>query len=222
MSSVKVAVRVRPFNSREISRESKCIIEMSGNTTCITNPKVPPGTSDSIKRFNYDYSYWSHDPRDAEFSTQSMVYADIGEEMLQHSFDGYNVCIFAYGQTGAGKSYTMMGKQEESQEGVIPMICKDLFRRIQETEGVDLKYSVEVSYMEIYCERVRDLLNPKNKGNLKVREHPLLGPYVEDLSKLAVTSYQDIHDLIDEGNKARHPKARSPKRPTSYHTVTPS
>lgn len=57
--------------------------------------------------------------------------------------------------------------------------------------------------MEIYCERVRDLLNPKNKGNLKVREHPLLGPYVEDLSKLAVTSYEDIHDLIDEGNKAR-------------------
>jgi len=57
--------------------------------------------------------------------------------------------------------------------------------------------------MEIYCERVRDLLNPKNKGNLRVREHPLLGPYVEDLSKLAVTDYQDIHDLIDEGNKAR-------------------
>lgn len=203
MSSVKVAVRVRPFNSREIGRESKCIIEMSGNTTCITNPKVPPGTSDSVKRFNYDYSYWSHDPRDADFSTQAMVYADIGEEMLQHSFDGYNVCIFAYGQTGAGKSYTMMGKQEENQEGVIPMICDDLFRRIQQTETIDLKYSVEVSYMEIYCERVRDLLNPKNKGNLKVREHPLLGPYVEDLSKLAVTSYQDIHDLIDEGNKAR-------------------
>ncbi|XP_035898553.1 kinesin-like protein unc-104 isoform X3 [Anopheles stephensi] len=203
MSSVKVAVRVRPFNSREIARESKCIIEMAGNTTCITNPKVPPGSSESVKRFNYDYSYWSHDPRDLEFSTQAMVYADIGEEMLQHSFDGYNVCIFAYGQTGAGKSYTMMGKQEDGQEGVIPMICKDLFRRIQETESDDLKYSVEVSYMEIYCERVRDLLNPKNKGNLKVREHPLLGPYVEDLSKLAVTSYQDIHDLIDEGNKAR-------------------
>ena len=61
----------------------------------------------------------------------------------------------------------------------------------------------QVSYMEIYCERVRDLLNPKNKGNLRVREHPLLGPYVEDLSKLAVTSYRDIHELIDEGNKAR-------------------
>ncbi|XP_023030745.1 kinesin-like protein unc-104 isoform X5 [Drosophila willistoni] len=203
MSSVKVAVRVRPFNSREIARESKCIIEMTGATTAITNPKVPPNTSDSVKRFNFDYSYWSHDPRDLDFSTQSMVYKDIGEEMLQHSFDGYNVCIFAYGQTGAGKSYTMMGRQEEQQEGIIPMICKDLFGRIQDTETDDLKYSVEVSYMEIYCERVRDLLNPKNKGNLRVREHPLLGPYVEDLSKLAVTDYQDIHDLIDEGNKAR-------------------
>ena len=57
--------------------------------------------------------------------------------------------------------------------------------------------------MEIYCERVRDLLNPNAKGNLRVREHPLLGPYVEDLSKLAVASYADIHDLMDEGNKAR-------------------
>lgn len=100
MSSVKVAVRVRPFNSREILRDSKLIIEMTGNTTAITNPKVPPGTADAIKRFNYDYSYASNDVDDPNFATQSMVYADIGEEMLHHSFDGYNVCIFAYGQTG--------------------------------------------------------------------------------------------------------------------------
>ncbi|XP_047521680.1 kinesin-like protein unc-104 isoform X12 [Pieris napi] len=203
MSSVKVAVRVRPFNSREIARESKCIIEMSGNTTVIVNPKVPPGSKESAKSFNFDFSYWSHNPSDPDFSDQVMVYKDIGEEMLQHSFDGYNICIFAYGQTGAGKSYTMMGRGEDGQEGIIPQICKDLFRRIRQTTSEDLTYSVEVSYMEIYCERVRDLLNPKNKGNLRVREHPALGPYVEDLSKLAVMSYQDIYDLIDEGNKAR-------------------
>ncbi|XP_045488777.1 kinesin-like protein unc-104 isoform X10 [Pieris rapae] len=203
MSSVKVAVRVRPFNSREIARESKCIIEMSGNTTVIVNPKVPPGSKESAKSFNFDFSYWSHNPSDPDFSDQVMVYKDIGEEMLQHSFDGYNICIFAYGQTGAGKSYTMMGRGEDGQEGIIPQICKDLFRRIKQTTSEDLTYSVEVSYMEIYCERVRDLLNPKNKGNLRVREHPALGPYVEDLSKLAVMSYQDIYDLIDEGNKAR-------------------
>jgi len=177
---------------------------MAGYTTTITNPKAPIGTKDAIKSFNYDYSYWSHDQTDPNFSSQIMVYKDIGEEMLEHAFEGYNVCIFAYGQTGAGKSYTMMGRQEEEgQEGIIPQICEDLFCRIQKTTCEELKYSVEVSYMEIYCERVRDLLNPKNKGNLRVREHPLLGPYVEDLSKLAVTNYQDIHDLIDEGNKAR-------------------
>ncbi|XP_015436640.1 PREDICTED: kinesin-like protein unc-104 isoform X7 [Dufourea novaeangliae] len=203
MSSVKVAVRVRPFNNREISREAQCIIDMTGNTTSILNPKAPPGTKDAVKSFNYDYSYFSMDPHDTNYSSQVMVYKDIGEEMLEHAFEGYNVCIFAYGQTGAGKSYTMMGKQEEGQEGIIPQICKDLFRKISRNSNECLKYSVEVSYMEIYCERVRDLLNPKNKGNLRVREHPLLGPYVEDLSKLAVMSFQDIHDLIDEGNKAR-------------------
>ncbi|XP_059477095.1 kinesin-like protein unc-104 isoform X5 [Neocloeon triangulifer] len=203
MSSVKVAVRVRPFNNRETSRECTCIIEMAGNTTTICNPKLPPGSKEAIKSFNFDYSYWSHDESDPEFSGQDLVYSDIGEEMLQHAFEGYNVCIFAYGQTGAGKSYTMMGKQEEGQEGIIPKICLDLFSRIKSNCSEEIKYSVEVSYMEIYCERVRDLLNPKNKGNLRVREHPLLGPYVEDLSKLAVTNYQDIHDLIDEGNKAR-------------------
>ncbi|XP_018356804.1 PREDICTED: kinesin-like protein unc-104 isoform X10 [Trachymyrmex septentrionalis] len=203
MSSVKVAVRVRPFNYREVSRQAQCIIEMTGSTTSIVNPKATPGSKEAVKSFNYDYSYFSMDPNDENYSSQLMVYKDIGEEMLEHAFEGYNVCIFAYGQTGAGKSYTMMGKQEEGQEGIIPQICKDLFRKISYTSNERLKYSVEVSYMEIYCERVRDLLNPKNRGNLRVREHPLYGPYVEDLSKLAVLSYEDIHDLIDEGNKAR-------------------
>ncbi|KAM5327337.1 kinesin-like protein KIF1A isoform 5-T5 [Glossophaga mutica] len=200
-ASVKVAVRVRPFNSREMSRDSKCIIQMTGSTTTIVNPKQPKETP---KSFSFDYSYWSHtSPEDANYASQKQVYRDIGEEMLQHAFEGYNVCIFAYGQTGAGKSYTMMGKQEKDQQGIIPQLCEDLFSRINDTTNDNMSYSVEVSYMEIYCERVRDLLNPKNKGNLRVREHPLLGPYVEDLSKLAVTSYNDIQDLMDSGNKAR-------------------
>ncbi|XP_073172573.1 kinesin-like protein KIF1B isoform X4 [Lepidochelys kempii] len=200
-ASVKVAVRVRPFNSRETSKESKCIIQMQGNSTSIINPKNP---KEAPKSFSFDYSYWSHtSPEDPCFASQNRVYNDIGKEMLLHAFEGYNVCIFAYGQTGAGKSYTMMGKQEESQAGIIPQLCEELFEQINDNSNEEMSYSVEVSYMEIYCERVRDLLNPKNKGNLRVREHPLLGPYVEDLSKLAVTSYTDIADLMDAGNKAR-------------------
>ncbi|XP_049442955.1 kinesin-like protein KIF1A isoform X12 [Epinephelus fuscoguttatus] len=200
-ASVKVAVRVRPFNSREMGKESKCIIQMSGNTTTIINPKQAKDN----KSFNFDYSYWSHTtPEDINYASQMRVYKDIGEEMLLHAFEGYNVCIFAYGQTGAGKSYTMMGKQDvKDQQGIIPLLCEDLFTKINDNADNSMSYSVEVSYMEIYCERVRDLLNPKNKGNLRVREHPLMGPYVEDLSKLAVTSYNDIQDLMDSGNKAR-------------------
>ncbi|XP_033996811.1 kinesin-like protein KIF1A isoform X2 [Trematomus bernacchii] len=200
-ASVKVAVRVRPFNSREIGKDSKCIIQMTGNTTTIVNPKQAKDN----KSFNFDYSYWSHtSPEDINYASQVQVYKDIGEEMLLHAFEGYNVCIFAYGQTGSGKSYTMMGKQDvKDQQGIIPLLCEDLFTKFNDNGDNSKSYSVEVSYMEIYCERVRDLLNPKNKGNLRVREHPLMGPYVEDLSKLAVTSYNDIQDLMDSGNKAR-------------------
>lgn len=92
-----------------------------------------------------------------------------------------------------------MGYGED--RGIIPLSCHELFRRIEANKDPTLSYRVEVSYMEIYCERVRDLLNPKNRGHLKVREHPSLGPYVEDLSKLMVTSFQDIENLMDEGNK---------------------
>ena len=155
--------------------------------------------NDSNKSFTYDYSYWSTNKEDSHFADQLRVYKDIGEEMLLHSFEGYNVCIFAYGQTGAGKSYTMMGNRED--EGIIPNICQNLFSKMNDPKAM---YSLEVSYMEIYCERVRDLLNPhSNSSCLRVREHPLLGPYVEDLSTLAVTSYEDIRQLMDEGNKSR-------------------
>lgn len=94
-----------------------------------------------------------------------------------------------------------MGYGED--KGIIPRTCSELFNRIYTNQKSNLTYRVEVSYIEIYNEKVRDLLNPKNKGNLKVREHPSLGPYVEDLSRLAVTSFDDIEHLMDEGNKAR-------------------
>ena len=102
----------------------------------------------------------------------------------------------------------MMGYGEEA--GVIPKICQNMFERITEFQkDKNLTYTVEVSYLEIYNERVRDLLNPATKGNLKVREHPSTGPYVEDLAKLVVRSFQEIEHLMDEGNKARTVAATS-------------
>ena len=114
----------------------------------------------------------------------------VGEDILDNAFQGYNACIFAYGQTGSGKSFSMMGAPD--QPGIIPRLCVSLFDRIAKSEKSKLgDAKVEVSYMEIYNEKVFDLLDmTSQKSGLKVREHHILGPYVDGLSKLAVTSYQ--------------------------------
>lgn len=180
---------------------------MKGNQTVLTPPNADPkskgtkGTSDGAKTFAFDRSYWSFDRKDDHFAGQEDLFGDLGKPLLDNAFEGYNNCIFAYGQTGSGKSYSMMGYGEE--HGVIPRICRQIFERIDAMEDKHLTCTVEVSYLEIYNERVRDLLNPSTKGNLRVREHPSTGPYVEDLAKLAVRSFPEIENLMDEGNKAR-------------------
>ncbi|KAE9967058.1 hypothetical protein EG328_008433 [Venturia inaequalis] len=201
--NIKVVVRVRPFNSREKDRNAKCIVQMKGNQTVLTPPGDAKGKSAKAKQtFAFDKSYWSFDRDDSHFAGQDDLFADLGKPLLDNAFQGYNNCIFAYGQTGSGKSYSMMGYGKEY--GVIPQICKTMFERIEEMSlDKNSSTTVEVSYLEIYNERVRDLLNPSTKGNLKVREHPATGPYVEDLAKLVVRSFVEIENLMDEGNKAR-------------------
>ncbi|KAK9454103.1 hypothetical protein V1511DRAFT_461141 [Dipodascopsis uninucleata] len=163
---------------------------------------VDDNNAEKMKTFKYDKCYWSFDKKSDKYADQEQVFKDLGLPLLNNAFLGFNNCIFAYGQTGSGKSYSMMGSREDP--GLIPRICESLFNRISELSSQNTnKYTVEVSYLEIYNERVRDLLNPKNKSNLRVREHPSLGPYVEDLSRLAVSTFEDIENLMDEGNKAR-------------------
>ncbi|KAG6845825.1 hypothetical protein H0H87_002513 [Tephrocybe sp. NHM501043] len=208
--NIKVVVRCRPLNSRELARGAKPLIRMTGNQTIIDPPEV--GSAQDSKRaterkqlaFSFDKSYWSAGPRDEPgYCSQQTLYDDLGKELLDHGFSGFNACILAYGQTGSGKSYSMMGYGAD--KGIIPLTCQELFDRVESKRAADpnLSFTVEVSYIEIYNEKVRDLLNPKNTGNLRVREHPSLGPYVEDLSKLVVNSYDEMMTLMDEGNKAR-------------------
>ncbi|WAR16224.1 KI13A-like protein, partial [Mya arenaria] len=116
---------------------------------------------------------------------QQEVFQSLGEPVLQGAFEGYNGCIFAYGQTGSGKSYTMMGTMEE--KGIIPRLCDALFDQIAKRENESTGFKMEVSH----------------KQNLKVREHNILGPYVDGLSTLVVNNFQDINNLMNEGNKSR-------------------
>ncbi|XP_046290372.1 kinesin-like protein KIF16B isoform X2 [Marmota monax] len=206
MASVKVAVRVRPMNRREKDLEAKFIIQMEKSKTTITNLKIPEGgTGDSgrerIKTFTYDFSFYSADTKSPDYISQEMVFKTLGTDVVKSAFEGYNACVFAYGQTGSGKSYTMMGNSGDL--GLIPRICEGLFSRINETTRWDeASFRTEVSYLEIYNERVRDLLRRKSSKtfNLRVREHPKEGPYVEDLSKHLVQNYGDVEELMDAGN----------------------
>uniref|UniRef100_A0A672SJY3 Kinesin family member 13B n=1 Tax=Sinocyclocheilus grahami TaxID=75366 RepID=A0A672SJY3_SINGR len=156
-----------------------------------------------VKTFAYDYCFWSMDESETEkFAGQDVVFQCLGESLLHNAFQGYNACIFAYGQTGSGKSYTMMGSVD--QPGLIPRLCSSLFERTVQHQREEESFTVEVSYMEIYNEKVRDLLDPKgSRQALRVREHKVLGPYVDGLSRLAVESYKDIESLMSEGNKSR-------------------
>ncbi|KAJ1645616.1 hypothetical protein LPJ64_002821 [Coemansia asiatica] len=185
---------------------------MNDKQTVLSKPAVLQNsgrTEQKLQRtYTFDYSYWTAgDPKDPRYASQEVIFNDIGNAVLGHALSGYHCCVFAYGQTGSGKSYTMMGGSGH-EAGLIPRICESLFDRIAKDQR-EASYHVEVSYLEIYNERVRDLLNPQQQqqqganGSLRVREHPSLGPYVEDLSKAAVDSYEAVLKHMSQGNKAR-------------------
>ncbi|XP_018605927.1 kinesin-like protein KIF13A isoform X7 [Scleropages formosus] len=205
-SKVKVAVRVRPMNRREIELNTKCVVEMEDNQTVLHPPPSNAAKGENRKQpkvFAFDYCFWSMDESNiTKYAGQEVVFKCLGEGILDNAFQGYNACIFAYGQTGSGKSFSMMGSGD--QPGLIPRLCCSLFERVSKHGSDTLSFKVEVSYMEIYNEKVRDLLDPKgSRQSLKVREHKVLGPYVDGLSQLAVTNFEDIESLMSEGNKSR-------------------
>ncbi|XP_072664880.1 stAR-related lipid transfer protein 9 isoform X1 [Canis lupus baileyi] len=206
MANVRVAVRVRPLSKREIKEGGRIIVEVDGNVAKIRNLKVdsrPDGFGDfreKIVAFGFDYCYWSVNPEDPQYASQDVVFQDLGTEVLSGAAKGYNICLFAYGQTGSGKTYTMLGTP--TSVGLTPRICEGLFIREEDYAPLPSSCRIKVSFLEIYNERVRDLLKQSDKKksySLRVREHPELGPYVQGLSQHVVTNYKQVIQLLEEG-----------------------
>ncbi|XP_009883227.1 PREDICTED: kinesin-like protein KIF14 [Charadrius vociferus] len=200
-SKVIVAVRVRPFSNREKNENSPPVISMSGSETAVRNP-----ATNQVYSFSYDFSFWSFDECHPNFASQAMIYKTLAVPLLERAFEGYNTCLFAYGQTGSGKSYTMMGFDED--RGIIPRLCEDLFTQVAQMDKQQILYHLEMSFFEVYNEKIHDLLvfkaeNGQKKQPLRVREHPVLGPYVEGLTVNVVSSYSDIQSWLELGNKQR-------------------
>ncbi|KAK9459852.1 P-loop containing nucleoside triphosphate hydrolase protein [Lipomyces oligophaga] len=217
--NVQVLVRVRPFLQREIDAGSNCLVQMNSKahtTTIVPHIDESSGVYEGVrsnkaqKEFVFDESLWSVNNNTVnEFVDQKTLYKKVGQEFLDHSLDGYHTCILAYGQTGSGKSYTMIGTPEEP--GIIPQTCNDLFQRIEKMTTATTSFTVKVSYFEIYNEHVFDLLAPTvgslGTGStslaLKVRESPIDGPYVKDLSMFSVRSFEEVIRYLENGNKQR-------------------
>ncbi|GAB4820291.1 hypothetical protein N2152v2_007337 [Parachlorella kessleri] len=203
--NVKVIVRVRPLNERE-QREAgskQCVTSIGAHTVMLTDPNRPePFTG------TYDYVLGSS-------TSQEDVYKVAGEAVVDNCMAGFNSSIFAYGQTGAGKTYTMQGTaardddgQLSKQCGLILRVFEQLFQRISDEEhekGLDrLRYSVKCSFLEIYNEVITDLLRPTSSG-LNVRDGDIKrGVYVEDLSETYVVNADDVIALMAKGSANRH------------------
>ncbi|XP_053330435.1 stAR-related lipid transfer protein 9 [Spea bombifrons] len=201
MANVRVALRVRPLSKREDAEGARIILNVDENVVRIRNVKDGCGdTKERLMEFGFDYCYWSVDVADPKYASQEVVYQDLGTSVLSEAIKGYNVCLFAYGQTGSGKTYTMMGTP--TSVGLTPRICEGLFSCDDGSPGSPSSCRIEVSFLEIYNERVRDLLNQsvqKKPYTLRVREHPEKGPYVQGLSQHVVTNYEQVVALLEEG-----------------------
>uniref|UniRef100_A0A803XVT3 Kinesin-like protein KIF14 n=1 Tax=Meleagris gallopavo TaxID=9103 RepID=A0A803XVT3_MELGA len=197
-SKVVVAVRVRPFSSREKNENLLPVVSMSGSETAVRNP-----STNQLYSFSYDFSFWSFDKCHPNFASQEMIYKTLALPLLERAFEGYNTCLFAYGQTGSGKSYTMMGFDED--RGIIPRLCEDLFTRIAQMDQQQVLYHLEMSYFEVYNEKIHDLLvfnaeSRQKKQPVKKSESYFFPSFH---FRNVVSSYSDIQSWLELGNKQR-------------------
>uniref|UniRef100_A0A8V5G2W2 Kinesin-like protein KIF14 n=1 Tax=Melopsittacus undulatus TaxID=13146 RepID=A0A8V5G2W2_MELUD len=192
-SKVIVAVRVRPFNNREKNENSLPVISMNGSETSVRNPATNQAYS-----FSYDFSFWSFDKCHPNFASQATIYRTLAVPLLKRAFEGYNACLFAYGQTGSGKSYTMMGFDKD--QGIIPRLCEDLFTQIAQMDKQQVLYHLEMSFFEVYNEKIHDLLVFKAESGQK--KEPVSCSQKEVYANV-VSSYSDIQSWLELGNKQR-------------------
>eukprot|EP00762_Andalucia_godoyi_P002320 ANDGO_07594.mRNA.1 Kinesin-II 95 kDa subunit len=192
--TVRVVVRCRPMSEKEVQRGCQPIVSMDARTGAI-NLRNPARPNEPDKTFTFD-SVWDWN------SAQRAVYEGTSAAIVASVLDGYNGTIFAYGQTGAGKSFTMAGKKEpEELRGIIPNAFDYIFKEIQK-EG-DKQFLVRASYLEIYNEEIRDLLGKDHTKRLELKENVDAGVYVKDLTSFICKSVSEIEHVMKVGARNR-------------------
>eukprot|EP00063_Salmo_salar_P093826 XP_014068661.1 PREDICTED: kinesin-like protein KIF3A [Salmo salar] len=195
MDNVKVVVRCRPLNQKERSMGHKQAVSVDENRGTITVNKLET-THEPPKTFTFDTVFGPD-------SKQLDVYNLTARPIIDSVLEGYNGTIFAYGQTGTGKTFTMEGVRAVPElRGIIPNSFAHVFGHIAKAEG-DTRFLVRVSYLEIYNEEVRDLLGKDQMQRLEVKERPDVGVYIKDLSGYVVNNADDMDRIMTMGHKNR-------------------
>ena len=191
---VQVAVRIRPLNRSDGADERVAVR---------VDPNDPKGITVDERRnrnFSYDHVFCGG---------QEEVYSAIGTPMLEEAYKGFNVCLFAYGQTGSGKTYSIQGEDGEDKQGIVPRFVRDVFQQAQRRveDDPDITIKISMSMIEIYMEKVRDLLVERTRGqepgSLEIHEDQNRRVYVKNVSVHSVLGAERVLELLKFGNSNR-------------------
>lgn len=225
-----VIVRVRPFTGEEKTIPRRILSAPAADRVLIVNPRSFQAEPDTIaaaamlannpewaKDFRFSHCLWSMDdgnmklPEPLKFADQEEVFRIVGKPIVVHVLQGISAACFAYGHTGSGKTYTMFGDQEstdETKEGLIPRVLKGVLEDMEPETKLASRFTI--SFLEIYNERIHDLLRVEEENvQLRVREHPSIGTYVENLTKVEIRSDEEVMSLLAEGLSRRSTSANS-------------
>ncbi|ENN72631.1 hypothetical protein YQE_10729, partial [Dendroctonus ponderosae] len=186
--NVKVFIRLRPLEPHEICSNISLIDDQ--------NVKIWKAQNENdVKIFQFNKVF-------NQKATQLELYQMVASPLVDQALSGYNGTIFAYGQSGTGKTFTILGKSEDRElRGIVPNMFSHILTQISLAKS-STSYLVTITFLEIYNEKIRDLLSPSNR-KLEVRESPELGVYVKNLSGITVESSDQALDIISKASKNR-------------------
>ncbi|CAJ1420473.1 unnamed protein product [Effrenium voratum] len=246
---IQVAVRIRPNLVR--NEGDRCILTVDSDNQIIVEGKNPERKNSAAesplqshretgtRTFKFDHVLDSRGREgDMGFASQETVYERIGHHLVSCALDGYNACLFAYGQTGAGKTHTVLGDVHVPEKrGLLPRVIEGLFAELDvnkerllldtaDKEDADStkKNSLQISYLEIFNEQIHDLLVPPKVGEprqaLQVRYHPSLGVMINDLTTSSASNFDEAMELVNFGTRMRSIASTSMNhRSSRAHTV---
>ena len=214
-NNIIIAVRVRPLNEKELEYSNYKILLNNNNKEILTYIEIDTLTSSPegtiyigddrnivvtkyhTKEFEFDFVF-------DESTTQDEVYTNTTKMLLDNIMHGYNSTVFAYGATGSGKTYTMVGNDDSP--GLMIKAIQDLFEKVKEQQMNDKYYTIKLSYIEVFNETLKDLLIDKQTQMLDIRDSPDKGTVIIGATIIEVKDETYAFELLRDGNKRRREK----------------